>query len=256
MSLHMVIPDAHAYPGDDFERFEMAGEFALKMRPDVIVAMGDWADMPSLCMYDYGKKVYEGRRYYKDCDASRTALDHFERPIREYNRGRGKNHKKGYRPRKVMLIGNHEHRIIKAIEGDSKLDGTISLDDLGYREYGWDVQPFLIPINIDGVYYNHYFVSGVMGNPISGENPSRSIVKKQMASCTAAHSHIMDAGNAAAPNGKMVYGLVGGCFFEHSMAFAEAVEHMYWRGVHLCHNVSDGEYDLDSWSMSRLRKEG
>ncbi|HCX23423.1 MAG TPA: hypothetical protein DHN29_16000 [Cytophagales bacterium] len=254
MSKHVVIPDAHAHPGDDFERFELAGRFVLQERPDVVISMGDWSDMPSLCSYDMGRKSYEGRRYVQDVDASRQALAAFNAPIEDYNSRRRHNKVAQYKPRKVMLYGNHEDRIARAIELDAKLEGTIALEDLGYEEYGWETQPYLIPIEIDGVYYNHYFVSGVMGNPISGENPAKTICKKQMASCTAAHTHIRDDAVVASPDGRQVYGLVAGCYFEHSVEYARAVEHLYWRGLFVKHNVHNGEYDLESYGFDRLRK--
>jgi predicted phosphodiesterase len=253
---HMVLPDAHFYPGDDFERAEMAGAFALKHKPDTVVCLGDWADMPSLSSYDVGKKSFEGRRYSEDVQASRDALAAFDKPINEYNLRQAKNRKVQYKPKKVMLGGNHdEGRILRVIEMDPRMEGTIDLDDLGFEEYGWDYQPYLLSKEIDGILYNHYFISGVMGNSISGENPAKTIIKKNMHSSTAGHSHLKDEANVATPLGKMVYGLVAGCYFEHSMVYARAVEHLWWRGLHLKHDVKDGEYDLESWSMDRLRRE-
>ena len=60
---HLIIPDSHAKPGVDNDRFSWLGEFALEHKPDVIVDIGDSADMASLCKYDTGSVVAEGRRY-------------------------------------------------------------------------------------------------------------------------------------------------------------------------------------------------
>jgi hypothetical protein len=249
----MIIPDAHSYPGDSMERFHMAGEFALKMRPDVIIEMGDWEDMESLCKYDEGLKTFEGRRYHLDTQASRDAREAFNKPIETYNRRQAKNKKHQYKPRKVALLGNHTNRINKAIQRDPKLEGTLGVEDLGANQYGWETHDFLKAVQINGIYYNHYFISGVMGYPIGGENPARTICKKHMSSCTAAHTHVFDTSNQTAPNGKTAYGLVAGCYFEHNMEYAGATQHMWWRGLFLKHNVCDGEYDLETWSIERLR---
>ena len=254
MTKHLVIPDAHSFSGDDFERFEMAGAFALKERPDTIICLGDWADMESLCTYDVGKMSFEGRRYNKDIQAARDALAAFDKPINAYNNRRRKNKKPIYRPRKVMLLGNHENCILRAVSMDAKLQGTFGIHNLGYEEHGWEVKDFLVPEQIDGVYYSHYFVSGVMGRPISGENPAKMVVKKQMESCTAGHTHILDSACVTATSGRRVRGLVAGCFFEHHMDYAFATEHLYWRGLILKHNVSEGDYNLDEYNMERLRK--
>jgi hypothetical protein len=60
--------------------------YALEKRPDVIVQIGDWADMPSLSLYDKGKRCYEGRRYVKDIDAANFSLNLFEETIENHNR--------------------------------------------------------------------------------------------------------------------------------------------------------------------------
>jgi len=255
MSTHMVIGDTHSKPGQSLERFHMLGEFALKYRPNEIICLGDFADMESLCSYDFGKKSFEGRRYNKDVESCRESLAAFNAPIDAYNRRQALNRKVQWRPKRTMLGGNHdEARINRVIELDPKMDGTISMDDLGYTDYGWDYQPFLQPKNIDGVLYNHYFVSGVMGRPIGGENSARSLLMKNMVSSTAGHSHVYDYANRTTPEGKRIHGLSAGCYFEESMDFARSTEHLWWRGIFLKHNVEDGDYDLETFSMRRLRE--
>jgi hypothetical protein len=251
---HIIIPDSHAHHGDDFERFAMAGEFVLQQRPDVVINLGDMGDMESLCSYDFGKKSFEGRRYSSDVRAVRDAMDAFMGPIRKYNLRQAKNGKKQYKPRYIMLTGNHEQRIDRVIELDPKMDGTISRSDLGYEEAGWEVQPFLIPIEVDGILYSHYFVSGIMGSPISGENPAKSIIKKNMMSSTCGHTHLFDFAINSAPTGKQVYGLQAGCFFEHHCAYAASTQFQWWRGLTVCHDVNDGEYDIETISIRRLRE--
>ena len=254
---HMVIPDAHTSPGVNNDRFELAGKFALDHRPSTIVCLGDFASMDALSSYDKGHKSFEGKRYSKDVEVTLDALDRFEAPIAEYNRGQKKNRKVQYKPKKIMLLGNHENRINRAVELSPELDGSLSTDDLGYASFGWDVIPYLKMIEIDGVWYNHYFISGIMGSAISGINAARAIMTKHMASATAGHSHLFDYAIQSGPNGRKYHGLIAGCFFEHSCDYAKAVEHLWWRGLVLKKNVVDGDYDLQQYSMERLwRKYG
>lgn len=42
-----------------------------------------------------------------------------------------------YAPRMVLTLGNHEHRINRAVEYDPKLDGLLTVDDLDYQRHGW-----------------------------------------------------------------------------------------------------------------------
>ncbi len=45
MTTHCVIPDTQIRPGDDLEFLSCIGRFLVKKQPDVIIQIGDWADM-------------------------------------------------------------------------------------------------------------------------------------------------------------------------------------------------------------------
>lgn len=255
MTTHVVIPDCHVTPNISNDRLEWAGRFCLDRKPDVIVCLGDFADMASLCSYDKGKKTYEGRRYSEDIAATRDALARFNVPINTFNEMRRRNGKSLYRPRKVMLLGNHEDRINRAVEqSPNQLDGVISTDDLGYAAAGWDVVPYLRPVKIDEIYYNHYMVSGVKGEAISGFNVAASILAKHMASCTVGHIHLFDHAIRSTPDGRRFHGLSAGCFFDHHMQYADSSSHLWWSGLTVCNDVHDGDYDLEMVSLKRLKE--
>ena len=78
----LVIPDTQVKPGVNTDHLEWAGYYAVKMKPDVIVHIGDHWDMPSLSSYDKkGSRQMEGKRYVKDIDAGNEAMDRFMAPI-------------------------------------------------------------------------------------------------------------------------------------------------------------------------------
>lgn len=253
MTTHLVIPDAHAHPDFNNDRFEWLGKFALDLKPDVIVDLGDWADMPSLSSYDRGKKSFEGRRYVRDIAAACDARERFERPIREYNsRQRDTKHRQ-YLPRKVALYGNHEDRIRRAVELSPELDGAIGLHDLCPTKFGWEVHGFLDPVEVDGIWYSHYFPSGVMLRPIGGEHPAAYVLKAQFVSCIFGHIHLRDFSERTRADGTRILGLTPGCFFDYTMEWAGMANRMWWRGVVVCHNVQNGVYDPEFVSIDRLR---
>jgi len=97
----MVIPDIQAKPGVPDDHLEWIANYAIEKRPDVIIQIGDWADMPSLSSYDKGKRSYEGRRYVKDCDAANNSLMRFESQIEQHNRTHPDD---PYNPRKVITL--------------------------------------------------------------------------------------------------------------------------------------------------------
>jgi len=125
MATHLVIGDPHSTPKSPNDRFLWAGKFARDIKADVIICMGDFASMDSLSSYDKGKKSFEGRRYKKDIEHAHDALEKFNRGL--LGNGRKKNGQ-----RRIMLLGNHEDRIDRAIDNTPELDGAISIDDLEY----------------------------------------------------------------------------------------------------------------------------
>ena len=43
----LIIPDAHAEPNYDNDRFTWLGNLIFEEKPDVVVCLGDWFDMAS-----------------------------------------------------------------------------------------------------------------------------------------------------------------------------------------------------------------
>lgn len=252
---HLVIPDAHVKPGVLLDRFEKLGKLIVDEKPDKIICLGDFADMESLCSYDKGKKDYNRRSYQADIDSVIAAQKALFTPLWKYNTLRGQAHKKQYRPEFHMLLGNHEYRIQRAINMDHVLlEGLISVGDLQYESFGWNVYQFLDKVNIDDIIYSHYFISGVMARPISGENPALALINKHHMSCTAGHSHIYDVALRTRADGSPIRGLVAGCFLDHYEDYAGPANELWWKGVFIKTNVHNGTYDLQEISLKELEK--
>lgn len=251
----LVIPDSHAQLDFSNRRFTWLGKYIVDEKPDIIVNIGDMADMPSLCSYDKGKRSFEGRRYKKDINAVIEAQELLFAPINEYNKQQRVNKKAQYKPRLVLTLGNHCNRINRATELQAELEGTISINDLKYEEFGWEVIPFLEPINIEGVNFCHYFTSGIMQRPISGEHTAYSLVTKQLASCVQGHSHLRDFAERTDAQGKKIIGLVVGCYLEEDQIehYAGEANKMWWKGLVMLNNVSNGEFDPEFINIKRIK---
>lgn len=254
----LIIGDAHVKPGVSNERFTWAGRFAGDKKPDVIVDMGDWADMPSLSSYDIGKKSFEGRSYNKDVEAAKDARRLFNLGLQEVNEGLKRGHRAQYNPKKVALGGNHcEGRIARVLDSDPKLIGTIGLDDLGYKEYGWRYIPYREYVEVGGFTFCHYFSSGVMGRPIGGEMPALSLLRKQFTSCVAGHLHLWDLAHRTRPDGTRIWGLVAGCFLAEDQIedYAHQANKLWWRGLTLLKDVENGDFgSIETISVRQLQK--
>lgn len=245
--IHVVIPDGHAHPGHDNTRALHISRLIADLRPDVVVQLGDAADMPSLSSYDKGKRSFQGRSYAADIAAHADFQDKLWHHVRR---------QKKKLPTRVALIGNHEERIDRALNLQPELAGTIGYEDLDLEKYYDVVVPYTgqTPgvIEVDGIHYAHYFTSGVMGNGISGEHAAYSLITKKFTSCVQGHTHTLDYCQRTSAGGKKIHGLVAGCAMDYRSDWAGEVENLWWRGVCILRDVEDGQYDLEVVSLKQL----
>jgi hypothetical protein len=211
--------------------------------------MGDFADMPSLCSYDEGTRGAEGRRYVDDVKA---CVDAQERIFRPFKRNKRK------KPKFWMLKGNHEYRIDRATSLDPKMYGALSYSDLQFDYFGWETIDYdgASPgiLDLDGIAYAHYHISGQMAKPISGVRPAYTMIQKYGHSMTAGHSHLFDYYVRLNSIDKAM-GLVCGVFQDYRAPFAGTANDMWWRGMVHKRNVKDGLYDLECVSLAALKQQ-
>ena len=206
--------------------------------------------MPSLSSYDKGKKSFEGRRYTKDIGAARAGMIKLLAPMTAHNKSMEAGKRKKYRPEMILTLGNHEDRITRAINEDYvKLDGTISLDDLKYKEFGWTVVPFLKPIEIEGIMFCHYFYNPFSGKPYGGTVDN--ILKQLGKPFVQGHKQGLHVGTRA---GRNYWGIICGSCYSHFEEFKGYQANDHWRGIVMLHNVSNGECDPMFISLDYLEK--
>lgn len=251
MTVHCVIPDCQVKPGHSYDYLERIGKYIAEKKPDVIVQIGDFADLPSLSSYDVGKKAFEGRRYRDDVRASREAMQRLTDPIIDAATASGRNKKKRWNPRCILTLGNHENRLNRVVDSDPKLDGTIGIADLGYEDFGFEVHPFLSPTIIDGVAYSHYFTSGVMGRPVTN---ARLLVQKKLQSCVMGHNQHWDIHRAVRADNRAVIGLFSGSCYEHDEDYLGPQGNNYDRGFWMLYEVEDGDFQPHFVSLKYLEK--
>lgn len=250
MSVHLVIPDPHAHYQHNNNRAIWLGKLINDIHPDIVVNLGDSADMPSLSAYDKGKRSFQGRSYAADISAHSDFQDKLWSTVRKSKRKL---------PRRVTLIGNHEQRIERAVNMQPELEGAIGYGDLELEHFYNDVVHYngQTPgvIELDGIFYAHYFISGVMGNSIGGEHPAYTLLSKKHASCTQGHTHIRDHCTRTTEAGRRIEGLVAGCYQDYDSDWAGESNKLWWRGVVIKRGVEDGNYDPEFISLARLKRE-
>jgi hypothetical protein len=239
-----MVPDLQVKPGVPTDHIGWASQYIVDLlagHPATsIIQIGDAYDMPSLSSYDKGKGAMEGRRYKADIDAGNAAFKLLDGPI---------SRQRSWDPRKVYLYGNHEHRILRAINDNAQLGGTISLDDCNTLD--WERHPFLRPVVIDGVAYCHYFYNPMTGRAQGGMIETR--LKTLGFSFTMGHQQTLMYGVRPVA-GKMQHGLVAGCFYAHDEEYLGPQGNDPWRGIIVKHEVQDGSYCPMFVSMDYLAR--
>ena len=250
MTIHLVIPDQHAHPQHNNDRADYLSKLIIDLRPDVVINIGDAADMPSLSSYDKGKRSFHGRTYRADINAHLDFQDRLWGPVKK---------RKRKLPSRIFCIGNHEQRIEKALDLSPELAGSIGIEDLNLREWYDTIVPYEggTPgtISIDNVRYAHYFVSGLMGRPIGGEHPGYSILSKGFGSATCGHSHLFDISVRTNIDGQKILGCTAGVYQDYDSDWAGVCNRLWSRGVLVKRNVSNGTYDPQWISLEALKKE-
>jgi hypothetical protein len=237
---HYVIPDNQVKPGVPIDHLYWIGMYiAEKSRPgDLVINLGDFWDMPSLSSYDKGKKAMEGRRYIKDVAAGNKGMALLSEQFSKSD------------VRRILLRGNHEDRIDRAVNSDASLDGLLSMDQL--ESPGWEVIPFNKPIDLNGISYVHYFYNPMTGKALGGSALTR--LAKLGHSFTQGHQQILDYALRfpQTMGGRSQHGLIAGSCYLHEEDYLGPQGNDSWMGIVVCHNVENGSYDPKFVSLDSL----
>lgn len=240
---HIMVPDCQIRPGVSTDFLTWISHYIADRKPDVLVQIGDFADMNSLSSYDVGKKAHEGKRYMADIATSNLAMERLMQYVPASTR-------------KVLTLGNHEDRIDRAVESDAKLEGALSTKDLNYEKFGFEVYPFLQPVVIDGVAYCHYFprsASGTVGQTKRGAPNARAQLIREGRSAVSGHQQGLDI--ACMPlGGVLQWGIIAGSAYPHFEKYLSPQGNTHWRGILVFHEVHEGYFDLMTVSLSYLKR--
>ena len=240
---HVIIPDTQAKAGVPTDHLKWIGQYIVDEfhdEPIKIIHLGDHADMPSLSMYDKGKKAMEGRRYKQDIEAANEAWRILNQALTDFNKNRRKTRHAKWNPERYILLGNHEDRINRAVSMDAQLEGVVTTDHLDYERSGWKVTPYLQILWLDGVAYSHYFYNPMTGKPLGGNVEAR--LKSVGHSFTMGHQQTLAYGLRFVA-GKSQHGLVAGACYLHDEDYKGPQGNAHWRGIVVKHEVREGSYD-------------
>jgi hypothetical protein len=238
--MHIVIPDVQAKPGVKLDHLRWVGNYIAEKKPDVVVCIGDFADMESLSKYDVGTIRGENKRLQKDLKVAREAMDMLMAPIRQVE---------GYKPELHLTMGNHEHRLDRFANEHPYLEEVVGTHMLNYGEWGWKVHPFLKPVTLDGVDYAHYFISGTMGRPASSAR-----VMRNKRTRSAIMGHVQQTEVDFDPLSHQWFIFCGLCCL-HDEEYLGPQGNNHRRQILVLHEVEEGRFDPMFVSLRFLEKQ-
>lgn len=229
MKRHFIIPDRQNKAGVPLEHNRWIGQAIAKYEPDVVIDLGDGSDFPSISRHN-SAMAQEGLRLKADIDAYNEG----EALLAE---GMG-----GFKPRrKVGLRGNHEHRMVKFVEEHPVLEGLIGLHLL--NDKGWELVPYCGAhpgvIEIDGIWYAHYFAQPNTGNPVTGTIATR--ISRIGGSFVQGHQQGLMRGDVPLATGRTYRGVVAGSCYLHDEGY-KGVANAHFRGIVVLNDVRKGQF--------------
>lgn len=253
MTKAIVFSCAHADPDVSNERFDWLGKLIYDEKPDLVVDLGDGADMRSLNSYDdRNPKALLFKNYEQDIDSYNDSQERLRHQFRY--------HKKK-RPFWVGMEGNHEYRIKKYLQANPGMEGSkhgVSFKHLQtdhwfdeYHEYKNNAPSIA---DYHGVSFAHYFSSGNYGTATSGRHHAYTLLANRHHSSTCGHSHKRGIyfQDEAHPTGNI--GCVVGCYKGSEESWAGQANGSWWKGVVIKRELSNGMYEPQFVSLETLRK--
>lgn len=251
-----LMPDVQARPGTPTNHLRAAGNYCVAKKPDVIVCIGDFWDMPSLSQFTQkGSMEWEGLRYQDDINSGLESMEAFLGPIRAEQRRLVANHRTRWNPRMVFTIGNHEPhvRCKRFIDSDPRFSGLISGDDCQLEKFGWEVHDFLNIVKIGGIAFSHYFINphSAKKGPLGGGMDT--MLKNCGFSFVQGHKQGLQTGKHFLADGSCRMGIVAGSFYQHDEDYMGHQGNLsHWRGCVMLNEVGNGGADICELSMDYL----
>lgn len=231
--------DGQISDGVPIDHFRWVGRLAADYEIPVVFNGGDHWDLRT-----FRKRAPEGERegmrFKADLEHGHRAFDLFDAAVRE---------RKGYKPRKIFLKGNHEERMEWFLEEQPHLKGVIG-DHMLARQ-GWEMHRFLKVVKVAGIFFSHYFRIRTGRNAISGTMQNR--LNKVGNSFVQGHQQVFMHERRPRHDGSVMNGVVCGAFHQHHEEYLSEQMKNHWRGAIVMWFAKNGDFCVEQWSIDRLK---
>ena len=251
----LAVGDCHISDKDDLIRFKYLADFIIEKRPYHIVIMGDFLTFQCMSGWDRDKRMkMEGKRYKNEIEKGNEALNIIINPIIELQSLQKFNGEKVYSPEIVYMAGNHEDRVDRYLEYDPTFEGLIGVEkDLRLKERGIKFIPYREYHTINDIAFTH--IPFNKAKEVSGVNITRKVSHLMFGSIVFAHVHSMEY-EAYKRHGQkdLQQILTTGCFFEEHEDYVHGRITEYWKGLVLLNSWKPGRFDVEMYSLDRLKQ--
>ena len=233
------------------EHITWAAQAIVDYLPDVVVMIGDWANVDSFNSHTRpGSAETEGVRFKQEVDFVNEQGKILVAPMEAEIAKRKRLHYKLWNPIRKYLGGNHEDRVDRFVRDNPVFEGMF---DAGvFIIPGFERHKFLEIVEIDGIAYSHYFANTHSGRPIGGSIDNR--LNRIGKSFVQGHEQGLLYGIRQFPGSLTRHGLVAGSFYLHEERYRGAQGNDEWRGIVVLNEVNDGKYDVMPLSMDYLQR--
>ena len=255
MNRILVVGDCHVSTEEDLSRFDYANELIMEKRPDIIVLMGDFVTLNCLSFWDKDKRQrMEGRRYHEEIANANKALDMMFHGLYEEKNRLRKNKKKLYIPDIIYLEGNHEDRLNRYLEVDPIFQGQVGIAQdlrLVERAISWiDYRDYYY---YNGIGFTHIPHNAV--RPVSGKYHVFKAMDCTIQSVVYGHTHKLETACRHVPGMVHLQQVLScGGYFDEDEEYTNGMLTNYWKGLILLNNYKEGRFDMETYSLGRLRR--
>jgi len=250
-------------------RYDWLADFIIDQIKDLapdeelyIVDGGDFADMPALSSYDKGKASAENKRIDTDLLYSRDARKRMMQPVLAYLEKLKAGHRRLPKVHFIVCLGNHENRWVRFKNDNPAWFDFEDIDNdvTQAAELGAKVVPFLVPVEIAGIHFCHYYYKKDSRYAIGGVTPARALATFLKRSAVSFHTHEWHVHCERSILG-VVKCLYAACYYEHDEHYPGPQGHAnITRALTVLHDCKDGDFKevkhmLDDLKAKYLRPE-
>ena len=199
--------------------------YASEHRIPRVIQIGDWSTWDSVNMHDPNDTAAARLK-----PSIKDDMANLQASLQAWRRGVSSD----YKPRQMMLAGNHENRLerFENLNPEAHQTFTVARDE-AFLQFGWKIRPYGELYYCDGVAFTHHPVNGA-GRAFGGKTGPQRAANETTVTVISGHTHRRQIHDAPKIGPQDVISMVEiGCGLPYGEVEAYAKHSMtgWWHGV-------------------------